>query len=104
MHRAGHKDRVRPDLIAPDRSLSIRQGALRPFVKRDGEMTDWRMAMLEGVAKRLGFTLDTPLQDLAPEQFHALMFGADGTDGRLPQPLGTHPLHRHGVWKGSSTS
>jgi excinuclease ABC subunit A len=74
----GTKTEFDPDLIAPDRSLSIRQGALRPFVKRDGEMTDWRMAMLEGVAKRLGFTLDTPLQDLAPEQFHALMFGADG--------------------------
>lgn len=74
----GTKTEFDPDLIAPDRSLSIRQGALRPFVKRDGEMTDWRMAMLEGIAKRLGFTLDTPLQDLAPEQFHALMFGADG--------------------------
>jgi excinuclease ABC subunit A len=74
----GTKTEFDPDLIAPDRSLSIRQGALRPFVKRDGEMTDWRMAMLAGVAKRLGFTLDTPLQDLAPEQFHALMFGTDG--------------------------
>jgi excinuclease ABC subunit A len=74
----GTKTEFDPDLIAPDRSLSIRQGALRPFVKRDGEMTDWRTAMLAGVAKRLGFTLDTPLQDLAPEQFHALMFGTDG--------------------------
>jgi excinuclease ABC subunit A len=74
----GTKTEFDPDLIAPDRSLSIRQGALRPFVKRDGEMTDWRTAMLAGVAKRLGFTLDTPLQDLAPEQFHALMYGTDG--------------------------
>jgi excinuclease ABC subunit A len=74
----GTKTEFDPDLIAPDRSLSIRQGALRPFVKRDGEMTEWRTAMLAGVAKRLGFTLDTPLQDLAPEQFHALMFGTDG--------------------------
>jgi excinuclease ABC subunit A len=74
----GTKTEFDPDLIAPDRSLSIRQGALRPFVKRDGEMTEWRMAMLEGVAKRLGFTLDTPLQDLTPEQFHALMYGTNG--------------------------
>lgn len=73
----GTKTEFDPDLIAPDRSLSIRQGALRPFIKRDGEMTDWRSAMLAGVAKRLGFTLDTPLQDLAPEQFHALMYGTD---------------------------
>ena len=46
----GTKTEFDPDLIAPDRSLSLRQGALRPFVKRDGEMTDWRMAMVEGVA------------------------------------------------------
>ncbi len=74
----GTKTEFDPDLIAPDRSLSIRQGALRPFVKRDGELTDWRLAMLEGVAKRLGFTIDTPLQNLSPEQFHALMYGTKG--------------------------
>jgi excinuclease ABC subunit A len=74
----GTKTEFDPDLIAPDRSRSIRQGALLPFVKRDGEMTDWRLAMLEGVAKRLGFTLDTPLQDLTEAQFHALMYGTEG--------------------------
>ncbi len=74
----GTKTEFDPDLIAPDRTRSIRQGALLPFVKRDGEMTDWRLAMLEGVAKRLGFTLDTPLQDLTEEQFHALMYGTEG--------------------------
>ncbi len=74
----GTKTEFDPDLIAPDRSLSIRQGALRPFVKRDGELTDWRLAMLKGVAKRLGFTIDTPLQNLSPEQFHALMYGTKG--------------------------
>jgi excinuclease ABC subunit A len=74
----GTKTEFDAELIAPDRSLSIRQGALRPFVKRDGELTDWRLAMLEGVAKRLGFTIDTPLQDLSPEQFHALMYGTKG--------------------------
>lgn len=74
----GTKTEFDADLIAPDRSLSIRQGALRPFVKRDGELTDWRLAMFDGVAKRLGFTLDTPLQELSPEQFHALMYGTKG--------------------------
>ncbi len=74
----GTKTEFDAELIAPDRSLSIRQGALRPFVKRDGELTDWRLAMLEGVAKRLGFTIDTPLLELSPEQFHALMYGTKG--------------------------
>ncbi len=74
----GTKTEFDVDLIVPDRSKSIRQGALLPFVKRDGEMTDWRLAMLDGVARKLGFTLDTPLQDLSPEQFHALMYGTEG--------------------------
>ncbi|MER3401783.1 MAG: excinuclease ABC subunit UvrA [Armatimonadota bacterium] len=74
----GTKTEFEPELIAPDLSKSIRHGALRPFIKRDGEMTDWRMAMLEGVARKLGFTLDTPLADLSPEQFRALMYGTEG--------------------------
>ncbi len=74
----GTKTEFDPDLIVPDRSKSIRQGALMPFVKRDGAMTDWRMAMLEGVAKRLGFTIDTPIENLSPDQFHALMYGTEG--------------------------
>lgn len=67
-----------PDLIAPDKSLSIADGGLLPFVKRDGEMTEWRIAMLEGVAKKHGFSIRTPLHDLTPEQFHILMHGAQG--------------------------
>lgn len=74
----GTKTEFEPELIAPDLTKSIRQGALRPFIKRDGEMTNWRMAMLEGVAQKLGFTLDTPLADLSPEQFRALMYGIEG--------------------------
>jgi len=74
----GTKTEFDPELIAPDLSKSIRQGALRPFVKRDGELTDWRLAMLEGVARKLGFTVDTPLANLSPEQFHALMYGTEG--------------------------
>ena len=74
----GTKTEFDPDLIVPDRTRSIRQGALAPFLKRDGAMTDWRMAMLEGVARRLGFTIDTPLEDLTDEQFHALMYGTEG--------------------------
>lgn len=74
----GTKTEFEPELIAPDLTKSIRQGALRPFIKRDGEMTNWRMAMLEGVAQKLGFTLDTPLADLSPEQFRALMYGTEG--------------------------
>lgn len=74
----GTKTEFDPELIAPDLSKSIRQGALRPFVKRDGELTDWRLAMFEGVARKLGFTVDTPLANLSPEQFHALMYGTEG--------------------------
>lgn len=74
----GTKTEFDPALIAPDLSRSIRQGALRPFVKRDGELTDWRLAMLDGVARKLGFTIDTPLADLSPQQFHALMYGTEG--------------------------
>lgn len=75
----GTKTEFDLELIIPDRSRSIEQGALAPFLKKDGEMTDWRMAMLEGVAKKHGFSLKTPLIDLTKEQMEALLYGIQGS-------------------------
>lgn len=74
----GTKTEFDLDLIIPDKSRSIEQGALAPFLKKDGEMTDWRIAMLEGIAKKFGFTLKTPLQDLTEHQMDTLLYGTQG--------------------------
>jgi excinuclease ABC subunit A len=62
-----------PDLIIPDRSKCIAEGAValyRNYV--DG----YRAHFLAGVAGHYGFTVLTPIRDLTEEQFNALMYGS----------------------------
>jgi len=57
--------------ILPDSSLSFNEGAF-PFFNPSSE---WNQSMFEAVAAANGFTLDTPVCKLTPEQFNILMYG-----------------------------
>lgn len=61
-------------LIIPDRSLSINGGAIVPWAKSS---SSYYPALLQGLAEKFGFSLDTPIQDLTPEQWEALVNGSD---------------------------
>ncbi len=72
----GMKHFVDPDLICPDKTLTLREGAMR--------VTGWNlgsssMALMEisAVAKAYGFSLDVPVKDLPQEAYDILMYGAD---------------------------
>ena len=69
----GIKMEFDPDLIIPDKSKSIADGAValyRNFV--DG----YRAQFLGGVARHYGFSILTPIRDFTPGQYHALMLGS----------------------------
>ncbi|MDV4343143.1 excinuclease ABC subunit UvrA [Methanoculleus sp. YWC-01] len=69
----GIKMEFDPDLIIPDRSKSIADGAVmlyRNFL--DG----YRSQYLGAVAKHFGFSVLTPIKDLTERQYKALMFGS----------------------------
>ncbi|MBI3611556.1 MAG: excinuclease ABC subunit UvrA [Nitrospirae bacterium] len=62
-----------PDLIIPDKSLSLRDGAIKPWEKR---FSVYYYQMLESVAKHYGFDLRTPFKDLKPERQQVLLYGS----------------------------
>ena len=68
---------VDPDLVVPDKKLSIRQGAIKAtgwtFVPNS--MADMYFS---GVAEAYGFTIDTPIEKLTKAQFDVLMNGTNG--------------------------
>ncbi len=68
----GIKQDFDPDLIAPDKSLSIIEGALTIYGKID---LTWRSQQLAIVGKSHGFKLDTPLSKFSEAQFKVLMYG-----------------------------
>ena len=69
----GTGEGVDRDLLIPDRTLSIRQGAVTVW----GEVGDTLFGSLLATAGReLGFDLDTPLADLSADGSRALLYGA----------------------------
>jgi excinuclease ABC subunit A len=54
-----------PELIIPNESLSIKQGAVVPWAKSNPP-SPYYMQVLGSVARHYGFSLDTPWKDLPP--------------------------------------
>lgn len=71
------------DLIIPDKSKSILEGAI--LTLGDGSLKDdsWTRAILEALAEKGGFTLDTPIEKLSEENLNAILYGTNGEKLRI---------------------
>jgi len=69
---------VDPDLIVPDRSLSLRDGAIAPWRTAMGRGEGWTFRIAQAVAKTFGVDLDTPWSKLAKSKRDAVLFGVEG--------------------------
>ena len=72
----GLKQFVDPDLICPDKTKTLREGAMK--------VTGWSLGSnsmslmeLSALSKAYHFSLDVPVQDLPQEIYNILMYGAD---------------------------
>ncbi|MCR5485777.1 MAG: excinuclease ABC subunit UvrA [Clostridiales bacterium] len=70
--------KVDPDLVIPNKSLSINDGAIRASGWAKAEGGTIAQMYFEGVAKHCGFTLDTPIKDLSKEALNTLLYGTKG--------------------------
>lgn len=66
----GFQQEIDPDLIMPDRSKSIREGAIEGWHK--GNIA---AAYLTGLAEKYEFSLDTPLEELSDEHIKVILYG-----------------------------
>jgi excinuclease ABC subunit A len=71
----GTKLEVDPDLIVPDPSLTLAEGAIGPW--SSGHVSDYFMRLVEALGSALGFTLDTRWSRLSPAAQRALLYGYD---------------------------
>lgn len=70
--------KVDPDLIIPNKSLSIREGAIRASGWYYGDGGTIAQMYYEGLAKHYGFSLDVPVSKLTPEQLDKILYGTNG--------------------------
>ena len=69
--------KIDPDLIIPDKKLSINKGGLKASGWAMEGSTIAAMYM-KGLAKHFGFSLDTPIGELSPEIVDILLYGSKG--------------------------
>jgi excinuclease ABC subunit A len=63
-----------PDLIIPDKSKSILDGAILPWT---GHFATFRSAMLRDVGKKFGFDLATPIARMKQSQLDVILYGTE---------------------------
>lgn len=69
----GTRMEVDPDLVIPDRSKSIDQGAIAPWSK-PGQT--YYPQLLEAVCRHFGISTRTPVKDLPPEAIRTILYGS----------------------------
>jgi excinuclease ABC subunit A len=76
----GSQMEIDPELIVPDPTLAIGEGALAPWANSSSSYYE---LLTEAIAERYGVSLDTPWQDLAQEQRDVFLNGTGGEPVRV---------------------
>ncbi|MGC8873537.1 MAG: excinuclease ABC subunit UvrA [Chloroflexia bacterium] len=66
-----------PDLIVPDRTLSLAAGAIAPWEELRRYFDPYR-PLLSALAGHYGFSLNTPVKDLSPVHMGVILYGSNG--------------------------
>ncbi len=76
----GSKLEIDPDLVIPDRSLSLAEGALvaLEWSSQSRERRGYYWQMVEAVARHYDIDLDAPVAELPPEKLNLILYGTDG--------------------------
>lgn len=70
--------RINPDLVIPNKNLSINQGAILASGWSNADSGTIAQMYYSALAEEYGFSLDTPIKDLTEEQLNVLLYGTNG--------------------------
>ena len=95
----GFRQLVDPDLICPDKTKTLREGAIR--------ISGWNLdsssvtqMYLSALSRRYGFSMDTPVEELPKEVYDLLMYGSKGEAIELEYHTKTFHNTYKSVWEG----
>ncbi|MDD4986561.1 MAG: excinuclease ABC subunit UvrA, partial [Dehalococcoidales bacterium] len=69
----GFKQELDPDLIIPNKDISITDGAIRPY-----QSGFWYLEQLDDLARRHGFSLNSPVRSLTKDHLDLVLYGEKG--------------------------
>ncbi len=73
----GCKLEIDPNLVIPDKGLSLAEGAIQPWL-RNGQLSTWSSSILQSLAHRHCFSLSTPVKDLNEEELRVILYDGGG--------------------------
>ena len=91
----GTRAEMDPDLIIPDPSLTIREGAIDPWASGMERGEGWTFEFVEHLSRSLGIDLDTPWAKLPKAQREVVLNGNEGMNrARIVWEGVVNQLHR----------
>jgi len=84
----GTKLEVDPDLVIPNKKLSIAEGAIRPW-SRTSSSQNWMMRILETVAKKNSFSIHDPIKNLSKKALDIVLHGSGDQNYDVNAPFAT---------------
>ena len=73
----GESKEVDPDLVIPNRDLSIKQGAIAAWGSVGVNDDTYYSKMVQSLANHFGVSIETPVKDLPEEFVHELLYGTN---------------------------
>ncbi len=76
-HGLGSVEAIDPDLVIPDRSKSIRGGAIAPWANSMERGEGWRFRIIEAMSKACDVDLDVPFRELPKKKQRTVLYGVE---------------------------
>ena len=92
----GSKLEIDPDLVIPNRELTLAEGAIQPWA-RSGSMSSWYEAEVYQASHHYGFSVDAPVKSLSTRQMNVVLYGnEDGQRAKYKDFRGRLREHHSG--------
>ncbi|HEY8375654.1 MAG TPA: excinuclease ABC subunit UvrA, partial [Nannocystis sp.] len=92
----GTRNEAAPDLVVPDPTLSIREGAIAPWASAMERGEGWTYRIVEALAEACDVDLDVPWQKLPKKKRDAVLYGLN--DQKISVKWGHEGSSSHGTW------
>ena len=79
----GTKPEMDPDLIVPDKTRSIRDGAVEVWASGMNKGEGWTSDLVDALAKVFALDLETPWNELPKKQQDIILYGAEGKNVQM---------------------
>ena len=73
----GYRLEVDPDLVVPNKDLTLAEGAIQPWV-RAGSSSPWLASLLGSLAKAHRFSIKVPVKNLRQQHLDLILYGKQG--------------------------